>query len=173
MRNAVVLDDSLNHHQEMIHLFHAYVGGLYVSAGYRVVNDWIHALVAPELEHQRNIINAKLHAIPQLEFPPYKRVKNEDMDPIIITQSHPVQQYKPEPNLPQAMRQPPPHQSMSILPNPLAPAQPNLPFLPLFNQAAMQRRVTVEYIAEFSGPSHAGRWAVKCVGKCCTNDDVS
>ncbi len=85
MWNVMVPDDSLNHHQEMIHLFHAYVGGLYVSAGFQVVNDWIRALVAPELEHQRNIINARLHAVSQLELPPYKRVKNEDMDPIIIT----------------------------------------------------------------------------------------
>ncbi|KAF9457353.1 hypothetical protein BDZ94DRAFT_1326346 [Collybia nuda] len=48
-------------------------------------------------------------------------------------------------------------------PNPLAPAQPGLPFLPLFNQTATQRRVTVDYPAEFSGPPHAGRWTVKCV----------
>lgn len=141
-----------------------------MSAGHQVVNDWIRGLLAPELEFQGNITNSA-HAITQLEPPPFKRVKNEDMDPI-IPQSQPVH-CKPEPGLPQAMRQPLPHQSMSIPPNPLAPAQPNLPFLPLFNQAAMQRRVTVEYIAEFSGPSHAGRWAVKCVGKCCANDDVS
>ncbi|THV06004.1 hypothetical protein K435DRAFT_960795 [Dendrothele bispora CBS 962.96] len=47
--------------------------------------------------------------------------------------------------------------------NPLAPAQPSMAFLPLFNQTAAQRRVTVEYPAEFAGPSHAGRWTVQCV----------
>ncbi|KAF9015549.1 hypothetical protein BDQ17DRAFT_1230096 [Cyathus striatus] len=52
----------------------------------------------------------------------------------------------------------PPH-----FPNPLAPAQPGLSFLPLFNQTAMQRRVTVEYLPEFCGPSHAGKWTVRCV----------
>ncbi|KJA25860.1 hypothetical protein HYPSUDRAFT_134007 [Hypholoma sublateritium FD-334 SS-4] len=159
LRCHPALHASLKTPKEMIHLFHAYVGGLYVSAGHQVVNDWIHGLLAPELERQRNIPNASPYTIPQVEAPPSKRVKNEAMDPI-IPQSQPVH-CKPEPGLPQPMRQP--HQSMSILPNPLAPAQPNLPFLPLFNQAAMQRRVTVEYIAEFSGPSHAGRWAAKCV----------
>lgn len=36
-------------------------------------------------------------------------------------------------------------------------------FLPIFNQIATQRRIPVEYPAEFSGPPHAGRWTVKCV----------
>lgn len=49
--------------------------------------------------------------------------------------------------------------------NPLAPAQPGAAFLPLFNQTASQRRVSVDYSAEFSGPSHAGRWTVYCVGE--------
>lgn len=52
----------------------------------------------------------------------------------------------------------------SPLPNPLAPAQPGAAFLPLFNQTAAQRRVSVDYPAEFSGPSHAGRWTAHCVG---------
>ena len=50
-------------------------------------------------------------------------------------------------------------------PNPLAPAQPHVPFLQSFNQAAQQRQVTVEYIATPSEPLSAGQWIVKCVGK--------
>lgn len=47
--------------------------------------------------------------------------------------------------------------------NPLSPAQPHLAFLPLFNQTAAQRKVRVDYQAQFSGPSHAGKWTVQCV----------
>jgi hypothetical protein len=53
----------------------------------------------------------------------------------------------------------------SMRPNPLAPATPNAPFLPLFNQTAAQRGVKVDYSAEFSGPSHAGQWTVQCIGE--------
>ncbi|KAJ7706366.1 ribonuclease III domain-containing protein [Mycena rosella] len=46
-----------------------------------------------------------------------------------------------------------------VLPNPLAPAQPTLPFLSSFNQAASQRGVTLDYPANFVG----GQWSVQCV----------
>ncbi|KAF9020306.1 hypothetical protein BDZ89DRAFT_1203777 [Hymenopellis radicata] len=58
---------------------------------------------------------------------------------------------------------PPPYQAKLSTPNPMAPAQPGLAFLPLFNQTASQRRVNVEYKADFSGPPHAGKWTVTCV----------
>ncbi|PPQ65788.1 hypothetical protein CVT24_012005 [Panaeolus cyanescens] len=78
------------------------------------------------------------------------------------------------------VRQPPPHVGMQPVsggshhvgvsppppankPNPLSPAQPNLAFLPLFNQRAVQRRVQVDYVPSFSGPPHAGQWTVQCV----------
>ncbi|KAI6162041.1 hypothetical protein EDD17DRAFT_588273 [Pisolithus thermaeus] len=57
---------------------------------------------------------------------------------------------------------PPPPPMRSFSPNPLAPAQPNLAFLPLFNQTAAQRGMSVEYPATFTGPPHAGRWHVIC-----------
>ena len=76
-----------------------------------------------------------------------KRIKSEAVSP-------PSNFFKPHlPPLPAAR------------PNPLAPAQPDAAFLPLFNQEASKRRVSVEYLSEFSGPSHAGRWTVKCIGK--------
>ncbi|KAF9064388.1 hypothetical protein BDP27DRAFT_1230513, partial [Rhodocollybia butyracea] len=50
----------------------------------------------------------------------------------------------------------------SSAPTLITPAQPKLAFLPLFNQTAMQRRVTVEYPTVFSGPSHAGAWTATC-----------
>jgi hypothetical protein len=50
-------------------------------------------------------------------------------------------------------------------PNPLAPAQPHLSFLPLFNQTANQRGLSVSYPAVLVGPPHAGKWSVGCVGE--------
>jgi hypothetical protein len=43
-----------------------------------------------------------------------------------------------------------------------ATAPPPPAYLPLFNQTATQRRLVVDYPAEFSGPAHAGRWTVRC-----------
>lgn len=63
---------------------------------------------------------------------------------------------------------PPPLPSTSLSsppPDPTAPAQPTIIFLPLLNQTASQRRMLVEYPAQFAGLAHAGTWTVKCVGK--------
>lgn len=57
--------------------------------------------------------------------------------------------------------------STSARPNPLAPAQPKAAFLPLFNQEAAKRRVSIEYLFEFNGQSHAGQWTAKCIGEPC------
>ncbi|KAG7099009.1 hypothetical protein E1B28_000893 [Marasmius oreades] len=79
------------------------------------------------------------------------------------------QSYHQHPNVnqsfsPQAYMSPPAVQRNPNPPfNPLSPAQPHLAFLPLFNQTAAQRKVKVDYQAQFSGPSHAGKWSVQCV----------
>jgi len=112
--------------------------------------------------------------------PPMKKIKSEPTSP--PKQSLPIFFASQPPPSPQREKQissgvtpitkemalfhrppPPPVRAPAQLPNPLAPAQPNLPFLPLFNQTASQRRCIVEYPAEFSGPSHAGKWTVKCI----------
>ena len=61
---------------------------------------------------------------------------------------------------------PAPTPAPPLPPNPLAPAAPQSAFLPLFNQTAQQRRLEVQYPAQFSGPAHAGRWTVQCLGMC-------
>lgn len=43
-----------------------------------------------------------------------------------------------------------------------APPQAKLGFLARLNQTASQRRMTVEYPAEFSGLPHSGQWTVRC-----------
>ncbi|TFY59846.1 hypothetical protein EVJ58_g5523 [Rhodofomes roseus] len=126
-------------------LFYSYVGGVYAQNGMDTVVNWIGQLVDPEYEPsygqggEVEMYNA------------YKKVKTEPMaSPPPPTMAPPP----PPPTIP-----PPP---MPML-NPLAPAQPQTAFLPLFNQTANQRRLTVEYPAQFAGPAHAGRWTVQCV----------
>jgi hypothetical protein len=87
--------------------------------------------------------------------------------PIVPGFSNPPTDFRP---LPPHMAPPP---QPSPLSNPLSPAQPDAPFLPLFNQTASQRRLIVDYPAEFAGPPHAGRWVVKCVGTHSCSIDAS
>ncbi|KDR85371.1 hypothetical protein GALMADRAFT_53029 [Galerina marginata CBS 339.88] len=158
---------SLNSPRETNTLFHAYVGGLYVTSGPQAVNDWISGLVDQELESMFDEPPSDVDAHPTVEVPPpQKRAKSEAMSPGPLLNQPPIffaSQPPPSPS-PPVRRAPAPMPTPAVIPpNPLAPAQPNLPFLPLFNQAAMQRRVTVEYLAEFSGQAHAGRWVVRCI----------
>ena len=57
----------------------------------------------------------------------------------------------------------PPPPTTKPPPLPPTPGQ-QVSYLPLFNQTASQRRVGVQYTAEFFGPPHAGKWHVKCLG---------
>ncbi|EIM83639.1 uncharacterized protein STEHIDRAFT_160214 [Stereum hirsutum FP-91666 SS1] len=50
-------------------------------------------------------------------------------------------------------------------PNPITPAQPTAAFLPAFNQLAAQRKHSVEWQAQSTGPSHAPAWTVNCLGE--------
>ncbi|KAH9942924.1 ribonuclease III domain-containing protein [Amylocystis lapponica] len=137
---------SLTNSEEGRLLFSSFVGAVYVQNGMETVQDWIGKLVDPEYES------------PADEYSAYKRFKSENMGSPTPPPPPPMQQ-PPMPQPPPPMGPPPP------LPvnNPLAPAQPSAAFLPLFNQTANQRRLAVEYPAQFSGPAHAGRWTVQCV----------
>jgi hypothetical protein len=130
-----------------------------MECGIETVQEWINRLLGKDHHLTPEPESASPH---RPETPPNKKVKGEPRTP---TAQSPTIFFASQPP-PSPMRHPPPHlhPPPSLL-NPLAPAQPSLPFLPLFNQTATQRRVTVEYPAEFSGPSHAGRWTVQCVGK--------
>lgn len=148
--------------QEARSIFTSYVAGVMVDSGMDVLQEWIDKLVdtvlllsqpptAPPLQHA----NAS---------PPSKRIRNDGSttEPPIFFGSQPPSSPPKHDLLPRAPSLAP----RSQFPNPLAPAQPHLPFLPLFNQTAAQRRVTVEYPADSSGPAHALRWTVQCVGTC-------
>jgi len=149
--------------QETNSIFYAYIGGLFVENGADTVNDWIdHLLLQENLNLKETYEEESLHSV---EIPPQKRAKSETMSPLLQPTIFFASQPPPSPSPPR--REASPHlvpvAPPNVSPNPLAPSRPGLPFLPLFNQAAAQRRVKVEYVPEFSGPSHAGRWTVQCV----------
>lgn len=116
----------------------------------KAVQDWIGALVDPE--YTSTMVDLDGFAAP-------KKPRGDQM-----TASPPPfiggGGYINVPPPPPPVSMPPPLPSS----NPLAPAQPQSAFLPLFNQTANQRRLTVEYPAQFTGPPHAGMWTVQCLG---------
>ncbi|KAI9057724.1 hypothetical protein FKP32DRAFT_1583248 [Trametes sanguinea] len=142
-------------------LFDSYVGAVFVGGGYKAVRDWIGALVGEATPPAQQGLYAE---------PEYKRPKVEtgygmggyaspQPNPFPAPHALPVYGHPPPPGLPPPPAIPPP----PLPANPLAPAQPHSAFLPLFNQTAQQRRLEVQYPAQFSGPAHAGRWTVQCL----------
>ncbi|RPD57039.1 hypothetical protein L227DRAFT_507228 [Lentinus tigrinus ALCF2SS1-6] len=142
--------------KETRYIMDAYVGAVYVGGGFAAVMNWISRLVDPQ-------------AASTCQEPEQKRVKSE---PSAAYNAYPPFTAQPQFQYnntygipPQPAAPPPPMNPPPPLPafNPLAPAQPQSAFLPLFNQTAQQRRLEVQYPAQFSGPAHAGRWTVQCL----------
>lgn len=148
-----VLSQGSSTSQETSLLFNSYVGAVFVTQGMNVIQNWIGALVDPTYEPMDTDMEP-------MNYP--KKVKTEAFSPPPST----FMPYAPPPEPSSMPPPPPPSNPPPPLPNPMTPAQPSTAFLPMFNQTANQRRVFVEYPAQFSGPPHAGRWTVKCVGEC-------
>ncbi|PBL01174.1 hypothetical protein ARMGADRAFT_414496 [Armillaria gallica] len=156
--------ETLHSPEETNALFYAYVGGVFVNLGMDVVQEWINALIGlegtqrPPPSH-RKVKNLPTPQPPPVQPPPPPRPQFIPPQPGLFAQFSrfpaPMPLFSPAP---MAKPSPPPK-----LPNPMTPAQPHLAFLPQFNEKASQRRVVVEYPAQFSGPPHAGKWTVKCV----------
>lgn len=137
-------------------LFTSYVGAVFAQCGMSAVQDWISKLIEPSPPPLNNSDSFS------------KRVKSEPtpigIPPPPMTspayamhQAHYNQPQQHFSQMPPQPSQPPPP-----LPNP--PQGQPISFLPMFNQTANQRRLGVEYTAQFFGPPHAGRWTVKCMG---------
>ncbi|KAI0801049.1 hypothetical protein C8Q74DRAFT_1214781 [Fomes fomentarius] len=148
--------------EETRYLMDAYVGAVYAGGGFQAVMNWIAALVDP---------GATPPQVQQGQYEPEsKRTRFEPSQPQYTYQPQPQPQpafaagYGMPSYMPPAAP-PPPAVAPPPLPahNPLAPAQPHSAFLPVFNQTAQQRRLEVQYPAQFSGPAHAGRWTVQCL----------
>ncbi|KAJ3803427.1 hypothetical protein GGU11DRAFT_6133 [Lentinula aff. detonsa] len=126
-------------------LFNSYVGGLYKEQGLEAVQRWLDGLT-----HDDTAIK-----------PSVTTKKKAKADPSIFIAAQPL------PSSSQFFMPPTvfPTQQYTVsgpFANPLSPAQPDLPFLPLFNQTATKRRVAVDYPANCSGPPHAPKWIIQC-----------
>jgi hypothetical protein len=114
---------------------------VYVESGLEAIKNWIGQLVLVEPgSHGTPPPTRHRPNLPIRDSPPHKKVKKEPTSPITA-------------NL---------HPKATTPPRPPNPAQS---FLPLFNQSATRRGLTVDYPAVFSGPPHSGRWIVGCIGK--------
>ncbi|KAK0464992.1 uncharacterized protein EV420DRAFT_1512273 [Desarmillaria tabescens] len=155
---------------EMLHspeetnaLFYAYVGGVFANLGMDAVQEWINALMGLSGIQQPPPSQRRVKNLPTPQLQPAQPTPPRPQ----FIPPNPFAQFSRFPSTPMPMfpatpmvKPPPPPPK---LPNPMTPAQPHLAFLPQFNEKASQRRVVVEYPAQFSGPPHAGKWTVKCV----------
>ncbi|KAK0456632.1 hypothetical protein EV421DRAFT_1895840 [Armillaria borealis] len=156
------LYETLHSPEETNALFYAYVGGVFVNLGMDAVQEWTNALIGLEGTQRPPPSHRKVKNLPTPQPPPIQPLPPPR--PQFIS-PQPGFQFSRSPApmpffSPVPMAKPPPPPK---LPNPMTPAQPHLAFLPQFNEKASQRRVVVEYPAQFSGPPHAGKWTVKCV----------
>ncbi|KIK94016.1 hypothetical protein PAXRUDRAFT_828405 [Paxillus rubicundulus Ve08.2h10] len=175
LRHDPSFQSSLGEPEQGRLLFLAYVGAVFNEHGLTVVQKWIAALL--RLTTDAFEFDSELT---DLEEQSSKRPKVEESSQGLSTRSlqhalpslssvykpthyNPYSQSPPPPPSMPPPIQPPPPKGIPTFSNPLAPAQPNLAFLPLFNQTATQRGLSINYPATFTGPSHAGRWNVSCV----------
>ena len=175
--------------QEGRQLFCAYVGALCIQSGYNVVQDWINQLLEPSEKRMKNDppplsvpspLPQQIGAPADIGAASLARLRGQFLGTPTFSQPSPRASQPPPYNpantnpfskdncsfptsagTPFKPQPPPP----TTKPPPLPPT-PNqqVSFLPLFNQTASQRRLAVEYTAEFFGPPHAGKWHVKCLG---------
>jgi dsRNA-specific ribonuclease len=150
--------------QESRTLFASFVGAVYYQHGLVECNKWIGSLLDPTVEPP---------APPGAPAQPIKIEQSIWPNPAAI-QSYPPQptatpppvpasdagtstmETGSEPSLGGSLPIPPPYS------NPASTAIPGPTFLPLVNQTANQRRMTIDYPSQFAGPAHAGQWQVRC-----------
>lgn len=150
--------------QELRTLLNAYVGAVFTQSGMGAITTWIGHLIGTDVVASSSTTDDEMD-----EHEPgqaLKRAKNEPSSPSVPPPQPPPPQAAPalppiilgyqqaQPTYPQPSYSPPASTSGSTV-----------TYLPLFNQTCMQRKMNVEYNAEFSGPPHAGRWNIKCVGE--------
>ncbi|KAJ3989559.1 hypothetical protein F5890DRAFT_1400832 [Lentinula detonsa] len=155
-------------------LFNSYVGGLYKEQGLEAVQRWLDGLTYDDTAIKPSVTtkvsptsmqflstNSTAGPPPYINnAPPQKKAK---ADPSIFIAAQPLpsssQFFMPPTVFPTQQTQ---YNVSKPFANPLSPAQPDLPFLPLFNQTATKRRVAVDYPANCSGPPHAPKWIIQC-----------
>ncbi|KAJ8509433.1 hypothetical protein ONZ45_g8402 [Pleurotus djamor] len=140
------IESSLRAEETAQTMFRAYVGAVFVHSGYDVAQDWIHQLFALSNDGQLRD-----------DGQPHKKLKSDSGKLASEPEDQIFFGFQPKP--PEATAQIAPRP----VDNPMSPAQPSIPFLASFHQAAVRRGVSVTYSADMSGPSHACQWTVKCL----------
>jgi hypothetical protein len=171
--------------QETHLLFASYVGAVFLQHGMKECNAWISRLMEPSSEPPPLPGADAAHGGPSFDQAPPPWPSQQPYQPIAAPPPPPNMPPPPPPSFPPPPNPPPPAfassdvASSATMPsssgysNPYAtppsfgssasdPAR--VAFLPMFNQAATQRRLIVDYPSTFTGPPHAGRWVVKCMG---------
>ena len=177
--------------QEGRTLFLSYVGALCIQSGYNVVQDWVNQLLEPSDKRVKSEppplilpspLPQQIGAPPNVAAASQARFLNQFKSDT-PTFSQPTPRLNPSHFLPgnggpfsnangffppqpagTPLKSQPPPPTTKPPPLPPAPNQPQISYLPLFNQTASQRRLGVEYTTQFFGPPHAGKWHVKCLG---------
>ncbi|KAF9785504.1 hypothetical protein BJ322DRAFT_1108950 [Thelephora terrestris] len=166
-------------------LFWAYIGALSIQSEYSVVQDWINQLLEPSEKRVKNEpppvsipspLPQQIGAPPNIAESSRHRLFGQFGNTPTFSQPSP-RPVQPPPYIPGNVGSPnvgmspfmrpgtsqPPPPATKPPPLPPTPGGQQISYLPLFNQTASQRRVAVEYTAQFFGPPHAGKWHVKCM----------
>ncbi|KXN88812.1 hypothetical protein AN958_06681 [Leucoagaricus sp. SymC.cos] len=142
--------------QGALHVFHKYMGAVFISNGMATVQEWISQLLEPGC---------------QTPIIPAAAASNRHSQPSGFNN------FQPAPPPPPPPTQPPPPPPPAYYPGAHVPAQPPPPpgsasvtfqILAQFNMTAHQRGYTVTYPARSEGPHHTPVWHVQC----CLNGEV-
>ncbi|TDL28200.1 hypothetical protein BD410DRAFT_782169 [Rickenella mellea] len=156
------LHDTINSPEELRTLLNAYIGAVFTQSGMGAITTWIGHLIGADTVAPSPTTDDEMDEHEPGQTP--KRAKNEPSSPSVPL--------PPPPTPPAASALPPiilgyqqaqPTYPQPSYSQPVASTGNTVTYLPLFNQTCMQRKLNVEYNAEFSGPPHAGRWNIKCV----------
>lgn len=128
-------------------LFHAYLGAIYSQPnGPMILNAWVFRLLTPAQEHHLFPNPGEQHET-RPSWPPHYGLPQSDSIPIKRRRSHTSHSSTPSPTV-----------------NPVSLPSTTV-YLPRFNEIITKKRFEVQWPAKQSGPQHAPRWEISCVGK--------
>ncbi|KAF9502488.1 hypothetical protein BDN71DRAFT_1500607 [Pleurotus eryngii] len=141
--------DELHAEETVQTVFRAFTGAAFISSGLESIEEWIEQLLqtGDDPDAETTICPPQNHTAK--DSPPHKKARKSELaSPQVFFASQPSRK---------------PLDPAPSIGNPLTPAQPNLPFLPSFHQAASRRGVSVTYTIEHAGPNHSGQWIAQCL----------
>jgi hypothetical protein len=141
----------------------AYAGGIISRHGMDVLKRWFGKLVDPEYQDPSQSVGLE-EGNPETKTQGIRvgNGNNQNRKKKRNVSGPSTSQARTTTNLPAL-------DSIEFPSNPITPAQPSLPFLPVFNDQASQRGLAVTYQERRSGLDHAALWVVKCFGQHCSS----